>query len=249
MDHDTSEPIDTEIEARWRKLQIFNKVWLSSSSKNPSSISHSTDPKLPDDDPTEAPVTLHEAEPIYSTKEDQDSFNEWYYNHLSAKHCVKDEPNAMTTAPLTATLVANGVSQQSICPAPSMEDMLSVTDSKEMYTNSTPIVWQVDLNIVIVLMITMINLLKPSFLKPPFPLLLTPPALLPTSSPPSSPGQPGVCDSPACPASGISHMETQREAVTCLDTSWGLGKLDCKRKQNWSSILNNNTECVVLKVM
>ena len=250
------ESIDKDIEVRLKRLQIFNEIWLSeekpcnSSSKMQSPPS--TESKLYDV-PTEAPVTHGEAEPIFSTKEDQDSFNEWYYNHLkvSAKHCIKDEPIARTKAPLTATLATNDVSQQSICPAPSMENILSVTDSKEVHTNNTPLVWQVDLNIVIVLMMTMIKLLNPSFMKPPFPILPTPPACMHTSSPPSSPVQPDVCDSPACPVtSTISHLHTESEPVTCFDTSsWGLGKLECKKKQNWSSILNNNTECVVLKVM
>jgi len=92
-----------------------------------------------------------------------------------------------------------------------------------------PSAWQAYLNTGIVLIVSIILILKTSFLK----FLLHPlPALTPTSSPrPASYPDQYECASVASSLPGTSHATRQRQPVTCVGSGWGVETLDFKEKQ------------------
>ena len=225
-----------EIEERLVKLIILNKIWLGEESsfdhpvKPLPSVVKPNDPKIPiGKEHSKVSVIPHEVEPIYSTKEEKDAFNAWYYKCISAKKL-----KAVTRVPSTSNPVPNDVILQTIHPAKHMVDKLRLpTVSKVMI--DIPSTWQAYLNTVIMLMMSM-----PMFLKTSFLLFHPLPALTPTPSPP-----PASCSDHyghACPLPGTSYATRQRLPVTYLDSGWGLETLDFNEKQEKRfSSLNRNS--------
>ena len=177
---------DEEIERRLTKLKFFNQTWLNDAIKTRPTKSK-TYPEVPSgshdtiDDNEE--VTMVEVghnkeltsepildlkvlktEPFYSTKEDAEAFNDWYYKHISESKS-KQPSKAFSSA--------------------STDNIMPILN-KQVVVNPRFSMWKVDIDVVIVLMITLISFI------PKFPIMKSVPISRPTSSA-VAPTSPIVC--------------------------------------------------------
>ena len=168
--------LDKEIESRLTKLKFFNKTWFEEVPKNLTIKSEKTDDEVSrtvneavNNDENEDPAIKldlelndHEAdrvldfeeverEPVFSTKEDAEAFNDWYYEKISQSKAKPVFKASSNVAP----------------------DML--IPNRQILINRGPSMWKVDMDVVIVMMITLISCL------PKFPRLKPVPNLSPTS--------------------------------------------------------------------
>ena len=180
-----SSNVDEEIEDRLLKLKFFNNVWLSNKkSLNPPAERPLTlkDIDFLDTNNPEESFKVDQNEPIETSNEERENFNIWYESKLNARSHSKVEkyPNSITTTP-TPTV-------DSVPSSTSMVEMNRSrlpTDREVMF--NTPTVWQVNMDVVFVVIITMFKILMPNLSRvskySPFPEPLTTPSPVPKPSP------------------------------------------------------------------
>ena len=80
-----------------------------------------------------------ETKPVFSTKEDTEAFNAWYYQKLAENKMPKKSKSALNS--------------------PNTEVMKS-SSSTQVVTETSPTMWKVDMNVVIVVMIALLSCLS-----------------------------------------------------------------------------------------
>ena len=169
---------DEDIERRLTKLKFFNQSWLKNIPETRSrntDISHkssSTGNNAANDDDVPAADSIKEEcaaehhdldvievvpEPVVSTKEEIDAFNSWYLRKISESNIPK-KSNSRFLSPSCAIT----------------EEMTPTTTiDKQVVTKATSPVWKVDMDVVIVLLVTLINLLPKHSFSKHFPVPVT----------------------------------------------------------------------------
>ena len=190
-----------DIENRLTKLKFFNQTWLKN--ENVTKVHpvkpDENDPKVPsnahddavdeneidvpaDDSIKEVPVEesteVIEIEPVFSSKEEIEAFNEWYYNKI-----------AENKTPKKIKLISSSLENE--------PEVMKPSSSLPVVTETSP-TWKVDMNMVIVLMIALLIYLQ-GILKIKHPPVRA--AASPTESPHSYP----VCGTCVCAVSGINR--------------------------------------------
>jgi hypothetical protein len=151
--------IDQEIEDQLMKLKFFNNVWLSS--EKPLDIPGARplnfkDIEFLDTDDPETFVKVGQNEPIESPNEEREEFNTWYENARNHSKMKSLPKPFITPTPIDSALSSSSSTQCMV------ERPRSSTDRQVMF--NTPSVWQVNMDIVIVIIIKMFKLLMPDLL-------------------------------------------------------------------------------------
>ena len=207
--------LDEEIASRLTKLKFLNKTWLKNVQRNISIKSNKTDPEAlkathevvddSDDEKVAAegnnseeleiqPVldsTAIKTDPFFSSKEDADAFNDWYYKKISESKQnlkLKQVDKALNCVPADAMM-----------------------PTKQVITNPNTSMWNVDMNVVIVVLITMISWL------PKFPRMRPVPvssAASSTLTPPVS-----VCETTPCSVLGMKTNDVKTLQPVTTETN------------------------------
>ena len=138
-----------DIEKRLTKLKFFNQTWLKEIRETQPIKCVKNDLEVPTviskDEEITAEPTLDikevKIEPVVSTKEESEAFNDWYY----------------------AKIDENKIPKKSRILRSSKSEMMTSTSSKQMVTETSPIMWKVDMNVVIVVMIALLSFLPGIF--------------------------------------------------------------------------------------
>ena len=235
FDENISLPTVEEIEDRWIKLRFFNKVWLPAKDSFEPHInaqSPGIETKNPlDDENLSTPKAPDEVEPVFSTIEDTDAFNDWYCEKISVN---KPTPKVVAQEAVTTKFLFDDANLQLTSPAQSVVDKLDDFQGKQDM-NIIPPVWLVNMTLVIVLEMLKLTSVHPNFLK-----------LLKHHHRPLG-HTPNLPLSPLCPMHGGhtsgSHTSVsapsprpQRKPVRSWNTGWGLlERWSFKKSENWSS--------------
>ena len=194
-EHDKSEvgKLDTkpnpfeDIESRLTKLKFFNKTWLknehvskihpvksgqnvpkvSSNAQENAIVENEKEVPIVDsikEEIADEPVTI---EPVFSTKEEIDAFNDWYYKKI-AENKIRKRSKPISISPKTGIEV-----MESSCV-------------KQVVTKTTSSVWKVDMDVVIVLLVALVSLLPKYLFRKHFPVPVTASTLINPASFPVS---------------------------------------------------------------
>ena len=168
---------DKDIERRLTKLKFFNQTWLKDLSKTKTTMGKRKDHDVPyaahdaveeSDDKVPAVRVLkaepkaehHDAilvvsEPVTSSKEDIDAFNDWYLKKKSQSEIPKKSRSRFLSSSCAIT-----------------EEMALII-GKQVVTNTAPTKWKVDMDLVIVLLIALVNLMPKYPIRKHFPVPVT----------------------------------------------------------------------------
>ena len=168
---------DKDIERRLTKLKFFNQTWLKDLSKTKTMMGKRKDHDVlnaahdaveESDDKVPAVRVLkaepkaehHDAilvvsEPVTSSKEDIDAFNDWYLKKKSQSEIPKKSRSRFLSSSCAIT-----------------EEMALII-GKQVVTNTAPTKWKVDMDLVIVLLIALVNLMPKYPIRKHFPVPVT----------------------------------------------------------------------------
>ena len=168
---------DKDIERRLTKLKFFNQTWLKDLSKTKTTMGKRKDHDVPNaahdaveesDDKVPAVRVLkaepkaehHDAilvvsEPVTSSKEDIDAFNDWYFKKISESKIPKKSRSRFLSSSCAIT-----------------EEMAPII-GEQVVTNTAPTKWKVDMDLVIVLLIALVNLMPKYPIRKHFPVPVT----------------------------------------------------------------------------
>ena len=168
---------DKDIERRLTKLKFFNQTWLKDLSKTKTMMGKRKDHDVPNaahdaveesDDKVPAVGVLkadpkaeyHDAilvvsEPVTSSKEDIDTFNDWYLKKISESKIPKKSRSRFLSSSCAIT-----------------EEMAPII-GEQVVTNTAPTKWKVDMDVVIVLLIALVNLMPKYPIRKHFPVPVT----------------------------------------------------------------------------
>ena len=168
---------DKDIERRLTKLKFFNQTWLKDLSKTKTTMGKRKDHDVPyaahdaveeSDDKVPAVRVLkaepkaehHDAilvvsEPVTSSKEDIDAFNDWYLKKKSQSEIPKKSRSRFLSSSCAIT------------------EEMAPNIGEQVVTNTAPTKWKVDMDLVIVLLIALVNLMPKYPIRKHFPVPVT----------------------------------------------------------------------------
>ena len=168
---------DKDIERRLTKLKFFNQTWLKDLSKTKTTMGKRKDHDVPyaahdaveeSDDKVPAVRVLkaepkaehHDAilvvsEPVTSSKEDIDAFNDWYLKKISQSEIPKKSRSRFLSSSCAIT------------------EEMAPNIGEQVVTNTAPTKWKVDMDLVIVLLIALVNLMPKYPIRKHFPVPVT----------------------------------------------------------------------------
>ena len=129
-----------DIEKRLTKLKFFNQTWLKEIRETQPIKCVKNDLEVPTviskDEEITAEPTLDikevKIEPVVSTKDESEAFNDWYYAKIGENKIPKKYKPILSC---------------------SKSEMMKSASSKQVVTETSPIMWKVDMNVVIVVKI------------------------------------------------------------------------------------------------
>ena len=168
---------DKDIERRLTKLKFFNQTWLKDLSKTKTMMGKRKDHDVlnaahdaveESDDKVPAVRVLkaepkaehHDAilvvsEPVTSSKEDIDAFNDWYLKKKSQSEIPKKSRSRFLSSSCAIT------------------EEMAPNIGEQVVTNTAPTKWKVDMDLVIVLLIALVNLMPKYPIRKHFPVPVT----------------------------------------------------------------------------
>ena len=168
---------DKDIERRLTKLKFFNQTWLKDLSKTKTMMGkrkdhdvlnaahdavEESDDKVPAVRVLKAePKAEHHdtilvvSEPVTSSKEDIDAFNDWYFKKISESKIPKKSRSRFLSSSCAIT------------------EEMAPNIGEQVVTNTAPTKWKVDMDLVIVLLIALVNLMPKYPIRKHFPVPVT----------------------------------------------------------------------------
>ena len=196
--------LDEDIENRLTKLRFFNQTWLKDVSNakpmmsdrkdhEDSNAVHETveenDDKVPavgiiNEEPTAEHLDAIQVatEPVISSQEDTDAFNDWYLQKISESKIPRKSKSRFSSLSSFIT--------EAMSPTVN-EQVLTMTDPNQP-------MWKVDMNVIIVVVIALLSYL-PGILRTKVPITASP-TVTPTSS--------SVCKTCICAVSGMKSDQS-----------------------------------------